>query len=325
MARYFLGVDVGSSKCHALVVDESGQALGLGKWGPGNHEVVGYGGLIEALNAITTQALAQAGLRKEQIAGAGFGIAGYDWPSELAPTLDAIATLGLSAPVEAVNDTIVGLVAGARDGWGVGLVAGTGTNCWGWDANHRVGRVTGNGGSFGEYAGGGELAHRAVIAVAYEWSRRGPATQLTPALLGLVGAKDSLDFLEGLTLERYHIPAQAAPLVFQIAEAGDSVARDIIIAMGRELGDIANGVIRQIELEDAEFDLVLIGSLYNGGPLLTEPLRQTVHSLAPGARLVRLQAPPVVGGALIGMQQVGITPAAVRERLLASAAQIMQK
>ena len=145
MTRYFLGVDVGGTKSHALIADETGQALGFGQAGPGNHEVVGYAGLRQVLEDITAQAEAMAGIRRVEIAGAGFGLGGYDWPSERAATLEAIAALGLQAPVEAVNDTIVGLLAGAEQGWGVALIAGTSNNCRGWDKSRREGRVLGNG------------------------------------------------------------------------------------------------------------------------------------------------------------------------------------
>jgi len=45
-------------------------------------------------------------------------------------------------------------------------------------------------------------------------------------------------------------------------------------------------------------------------------MRQTVHAVAPGARFVRLTAPPVVGGVLLGMEQVSLSGRAVRERLI---------
>jgi N-acetylglucosamine kinase-like BadF-type ATPase len=149
MTSYYIGVDIGGTKSHALVADDAGAALGFGTFGPGNHEAVGYDGLQLALQTITRKALAMAGLHKTQLSAGGFGVAGYDWPSERQPTLDAIKSIGLNAPVEAVNDTIVGLLAGASQGWGVAVVAGTGTNCWGWDKDHRIGRVTGVG--FGEH------------------------------------------------------------------------------------------------------------------------------------------------------------------------------
>jgi hypothetical protein len=75
-------------------------------------------------------------------------------------------------------------------------------------------------------------------------------------------------------------------------------------------------VIRQLGLESLEFDVVLVGSLYDGGPLLIETMRQTVHAVAPGARFMRLTAPPVVGGVLLGMEQAGWNGRAVRARLI---------
>ncbi len=318
MPQYFLGVDIGGTKSHALISDEHGHALGFGEAGAGNHEVVGWKGLARVLANITGQALTQAGLGIEQIAGAGFGVAGYDWPSEYEPTRRAVEPLGLNAPFEIVNDTIVGLLAGARGGWGVAVVAGTSNNCRGWDQNRREGRVTGHGPRFGEYGGSSEMVTKAVHNVVAEWTCRGPATQLTQAFIEWVGAKDREDLIEGLCNGRYFIDADAAALVFEVAEKGDQVARETIAWAGRELGSLANGVIRQIGIEALDFDVVLVGSLYKGGSLLIEPMRETIQALAPHARLVPLSAPPVVGGVLLGMEQAGMAPFSIREALIAS-------
>jgi len=316
MMRYFLGVDVGSSKTHALAADETGQALGFGEDGAGNHETVGYAGLNAALNTAAGRALEAAGLAKEQIAGAGFGVSGYDWPSERANTLGAIATLGLTAPVDAVNDAVLGILA--QSGWGLGVVSGTGCNCWGWDeARRRMGQVTGHGLRLGEGAGSGDLVEMALQKVAHEWTRRGPATALTPAFLRHTGARDLPDLLEGVVNGRYDLSASAAPLVFQTAALGDPVALDLIRWAGAELGELAKAVIRQLEFEKLSFDVVQIGSMFDGSPLLTEVMRDTIHGLAPGARLVRLTVPPVVGAVRLGMEAAGLRPdAQVRARLV---------
>ncbi|CAG0927173.1 N-acetylmuramic acid/N-acetylglucosamine kinase [Thermoflexales bacterium] len=310
MTHYFLGADVGSTKTHVVIADGSGRVLGLGDGGPGNPDNVGYEGLRHTLELATRAAVQQAGVALDQIAGAGFGVSGLDYSSQRAPTLQAIDVLGLRAPLEAVNDALIGLVAGTCDGWGIAVVSGTGCNCWGWDRQRRQGQVTGGGWQMGEYAGSIELAYRAVQLVAYAWTRRGPATQLTPALIHYTGATDVVDLLHGLTSGRLHIDAAVAPLIFEVAAQGDAVALELIHWAGRELGELAKAVIRQLNFEALEFDVVLLGSMFNGGTLLSDPLRDSIGELAPRARFVRLRTLPVVGAVLLGMEQAQwpITP-----------------
>jgi len=310
MDKIYLGVDVGSSKTHALIVDAAGRLLGFGEGGAGNHEVVGYDGLKNVLDRATAQALQSAALLADQISGAGYGVAGYDWPSQRQPILQAIAALGLKAPLELVNDVTLGLLAGSSEGWGVAVVSGAGCNCRGWDRQRRrEGRVTGNGFWMGEGAGASELVARAVQAVAHEWTRRGSATQLTPAFLAHTASASLAELLEGLATGQKALGPEAALLVFQAAYGGDSVAVELIEWAGRELGELAKCVIRQLEFEALEFEVVMIGSMFEGGAMLVEPMRRSIQAYAPGARLVRLSAPPVIGAVLLGMEAAGVTPA----------------
>lgn len=317
MTQIFLGVDIGSSRSHALVTDERGAVLGWGAGGPGNHEVVGYDGLKATLKVITDKALRSASVLKEKITAGGFGVSGFDWPSERKPTLEAIQTLGLSCRLELVNDTLLGLIAGAEQGWGVAVVAGSGENCWGRDMKGKIGRMTGNGPLMGEYGGASALTLKAVQAVAAEWTQRGAPTALTDVFIKLTGAHDQADLLEGLASDRYRVDAQAAPQIFQVAEGSDRVAREIIHWAGEQLGQLALGVIRQLGFQDLSFDVVEVGGLFKGGTLLTDPFHAAVHDLAPGARFVSLEVPPVVGAALLAMEQADVDPRAARLALLA--------
>jgi N-acetylglucosamine kinase-like BadF-type ATPase len=315
--RYFLGVDVGGTKTHLLIADEQGRAVGFGHSGPGNPQSIGYDGMTASLRRGLKQVLHSSGLAVNDLAGAGFGIAGYDWPSVRPPMLDVLHKLGIACPLEIVNDTIPGLVAGARDGWGVVVISGTGCNCRGWDREHkREGRVTGYGFYLGEYAGSSELVARAMQLVGYEWTRRGRVTALTQAFIKHAGARDLIDLLEGYTEGHYSVGAEAAPLVFQVAAQGDAVAIDLIRWAGCELGAMVIAVIRQLDFQSLAFDVVLSGSMFEGGPLLIQPLRETVLAEAPGARFVRLDVPPVIGSVMIGMEQGGLVPDhTIRDRL----------
>lgn len=324
--RYFIGTDLGGTKTHTIIVDENGQVVGFGEAGPGNHQSVGYDGTSKTLHTALSQALQSSGLKQPDIAGAGFGIAGYDWPSQRPRMVEIIRELGITAPFALVNDTIPGLVAGSEEGWGVVVVSGTGCNCRGWDREHqREGRVTGYGVLMGEGAGATELVFRAMQLIGFEWTTRGPQTALSQVFTEYVNARDLEDLIEGYTAGYYAIDGKAAPLVFHVAEAGDCVATELVQWAGRELGDLAVGVIHQLQFEQLVFDVVLTGSMFEGGPLLIEPMRETIHRAAPGARLTRLTIPPVIGAAIIGMEQTGLKAnSAVRQNLVESLSKLRQ-
>ncbi len=315
--RYFLGVDAGGTKTHALIADETGRALGVGLAGPGNWEAVGYEGLTSNLLDITTQARGMAEVENRDLAGTGMGLAGYDWPSQRQAHLDAIRPLALPGPLEIVNDATLGLLAGAAEGWGVSVVSGTGCNCRGWSKDYKhEGRVVGGADWSGEAAGAFDIVYRAMQAVTFEWDHRGPATALTPALIQVAGAKDLDDLIEGMYIGKYGLTPYDARLVFQIASQDDPAALGVVRWAGDQLGQMACGVVRQLGFEREVFDVVLIGSLFDGHPLMAETLGETVHGVAPGARLQRLTVPPVVGGVVLGMQAAGLDARLVRSKLI---------
>jgi len=325
--KYFLGVDGGGTKTHALIADENGQAVGFAHGGTGTWEGVGYDGLTEVLQEVSTHALDMAGIRMEQIAGVGIGLAGYDWPSQKQEHLNAIAAAGLNVPLQIVNDATLGIAAGAEEGWGVSIGSGTGCNCRGRSKDHlREGRVVGGANHWsGEAAGGFDILLRAMRAVTFEWAKRGPATALTPAFIKHAGAKDLDDLIEGIYVGWYGFDSTMIMLVFEIARAGDPQAIEVMRWAGQELGGMAVGVINQLDLQSEKFDVVLIGSIFDGHPAIKESVGETVHQVAPGARLVRLNVPPVVGGVLLGMEAAGLDLRTRRQRLIESTTKLLNK
>lgn len=317
-AGYLLGVDVGNTKTHALVTDLNGQAAGFAEIGPGSYEVLGPEGYADALRTVTAAALSNAGVARSDITGMGFGIAGYDWPSEAPIMEQGIESLGINAPYAYVNDVVIGLIAGAPAGWGVAVDAGTGNNVCGRNREGRTGRITGNGIRFGEFGGAGELVWRAMVEVTYAWSRRGPKTALTQVFMDYAEVADEAGLIEGLAMGRIHLSPSLAREVIATARDGDEVANHVIKWTARELGLNTVGVIRQLDLQHEAFDVVLIGSLFNAGDIYIVPLRQTIHEAAPGARLIRLNAPPVVGAVLLAAEAAKLDPGQIREPLIKS-------
>jgi N-acetylglucosamine kinase-like BadF-type ATPase len=322
--RFFLGIDVGSSKTHALVVDETGACLGFGKaWG-GNHQVVGYDGFENVLKESFAQAIAMAGVSANQIAGAGFGVSGYDFPSDREAHLLAIAALNLTCPLEVVNDGVNGLLVGATRGIGVNVTAGSSNNCRGRGRDGREGRIVGNGPTFGEFGGGIEIVMKALHMVNYAWIKRIPPTALTQVLLEATGAKNEMDLMEGLSNEQYHLFPFIAIQVIQAARDGDAAAHEVVQWAGEELGWLAVAVARQIGMENDEVEIVQSGSVFNAGDIITNPMRDIVLKHCPKAKIIHLDCPPVVGSVLLGMEQANFDGYAVRGRIIQTAKELVK-
>jgi len=306
---YFLGLDVGSTKTQAMIIDQNGLVLGIGLGGPGNQETVGYAGFLKSARTAIAGCIAQAGIRQDQLDGAGFGISGYDWPSQKSTFQDLIQQTPVKCPTKIVNDACLGILAGTSEGWGIAVVSGTGCNCWGW-TKHRanIGHVTGYGSRMGEGAGASELVVKATQMIAYEWAKRGRVTAITPAFIQLTGAHDLADLIEGLALDRYVVDASAAPQIIDLAIKGDEIAREIVTWAGAELGELARCVIRQLDLQRQEFQLVMVWSMFDAGEILIRPMRERIWELTPRAKILRLTVPPVTGACLLGMEAAGIIP-----------------
>jgi N-acetylglucosamine kinase-like BadF-type ATPase len=327
MTNYYLGADLGGTRTRVMIADENGKVIGFGEGGPGNHEGVGYKVITANLNDAAKTAFQSAGICPDQVTGSGFGVAGYDWPNEKPITLDVIGSLGLSGAIELVNDVELGILAGSPRLWGVAVVSGTGCNCRGWDeARTRFGRVTGGGTWFGEGAGAGELISQTSIALGRTWTGAGPQTALAEAFVKRKGVKDLAELLQELICLNIEMDAADAPLVFEVAKSGDPVALDIIRWAGSELGIMANAVIGQLQFEDVDFDMVLIGSMFDGSPLLAEEMKKVVHAKAPRANFIRLREPPVLGAVLLGMGLHDLERiAAVRSRLIETLPEFLKK
>lgn len=321
--KYFLGIDVGSSKTHALIADESGTCIGFGKASGGNHQSVGYDGLQEVIKKSFEQAREMSGVSIDQIAGAGFGVAGYDFPSDRESHLNAIGSLGLTCSLDVVNDGFNGLFAGTTHGVGVNVTAGSSNNCRGRGKDGKVGRIVGNGIQFGEFGGGLEITMRALQMANHAMIHRRPPTILTQILINAAGAKDEMDLMEGISNNYYHLFPYTAVEIIQAAKDGDEAAREIIQWAGEELGWLAVSVARQIDMDDKEVEIIQSGSVFEAGDIIAIPMREVVLMHCPKAKIIRLDGPPVVGAVLLGMEQVNFDGYAVREHLIKTAKEIV--
>jgi N-acetylglucosamine kinase-like BadF-type ATPase len=306
-AALYLGVDAGGTKTHALICDGAGRVRGVGIAGPGNWEGVGLEGALATYREALGQALAQAGVSAAQLSAGGYGLAGYDWPSDHGRLDPLLERLGVPGPRVLVNDSAVALRAGAEDGVGVVIIAGTGTTVAGCNPAGQRWRTFGEGNDLGDIGGAGDIARLALRAVARATTGAGPETALTDAFLQHYGASSAMEMLEWIVRGEAPRPNGAlAPQVFATAEAGDAVAQGIIRVVGAALGGNAAAVARRLGMGDLAFPVVLAGGVFRSrSAALVAAIMAPVRALAPHAHPRPLETLPVVGGALLAMEAAG--------------------
>lgn len=315
---YLLGVDTGSSKSHAVISDLTGKVVGFGESGSGNYETVGEENFGEALQLALKEAIKSAQINRQEITAMGFGFCGYDWPSEEPIMVNAINSLGITCPYQFVNDVTLGLIAGSSTGWGIAVDAGTGNNVRGRDKTGKIGRITGNGMRFGEFGGASEIVWCGMLAATYAWSFRGSKTKLSQLFMNYAGVDSEYALIEVLATGKIHLSSELAKDIIQLADEGDKEAIKVIEFNARELGLNVNAVIRQLEFQSLNFEVVMIGSVFNAREIYTKPFKQTVLKFAPKAEFLHLAVPPVVGAILLAAELHGLKTNKFRDTLVHS-------
>ena len=111
--------------------------------------------------------------------------------------------------------------------------------------------------------------------------------------LVIASAKDLPSVIYNNDAESTQI-ASLARLVADAAAEGDAVARGILAQAGRDLGELAASVIHKLGLESKTFRVAYVGSVFNAGDCVLEPLRAAVLKVAPRAEVgPPLQSPEI--------------------------------
>jgi N-acetylglucosamine kinase-like BadF-type ATPase len=301
-----LGVDGGGTKTHAVLAAQDGTLLGLGRSGPSNWEDTGIDAAAAALKAAVREAFGHAHIEPAAVAGAVFGLAGVDFPSDEEKMSGIPLALRIHTPCRIVNDSFVALRAGANHPWGVVVIAGTGSVVAGRNPAGETARTLGLGPMFGDFGSGTDVSAEAITAVAAQLTGQGPRTLLTERLCAVTESASAMAFIEGVA--RGRIPNWGySSTVVEAADAGDLVARRILEHAGSSLGDAAGHIARRLSMDGSEFEIVLTGGMFrNDSRILTSALEHTVKRCARFARLVRLEVPPVVGAVLLGLELIDL-------------------
>ena len=183
----FIAADAGGTSTRAVALDAAGNVFGYGRSGGGNPTSAGVAGAVAAIGAAVEGAV--AGLPAGEVETVVLALAGERTEAFVTQLAERIGRLGLG-PVVLEPDLLAMFHSGTPRLEGYGMVAGTGSIA----ARIRDGRlhrvVGGKGWLLGDAGSGFWIGHQVARAVVSALDGQGPATGLTPVVLGELGIVD---------------------------------------------------------------------------------------------------------------------------------------
>jgi N-acetylglucosamine kinase-like BadF-type ATPase len=329
-----IAIDGGNSKTDVALVAADG-ALMASIRGPGlDPQHHGVAETVEVLGGLVDKVVAAAGTRGWPLARHLCAcVANADLPEDEEKVAAALRSRGWTVTTSVVNDTFAVLRAGLDDGggpavgrhsgqksradraanghWGVAVTCGAGINCVGVAPDGRTHRYLALGTVSGDWGGGYGIGLAAVWWAMRAEDGRGPGTALREAVPAHFGLGTMYDVAVGLDRDTFSEDEVIglAPVVFAAANAGDQVARDLVIRQGHEICLMVLATMRQLDLTGPGTPVVLGGGLLTArDPLLTATVADRLESDAPGSVVRVIDVPPIAGAALLGLDQVQATP-----------------
>ena len=232
--------------------------------------------------------------RAAELVAVGVGAQGCDTQRHCTELTAALAALGVRAAV--VNDAAL-LVPAARLTTGIGVVAGTGAIGVGRDARGDTLFAGGWGWVIGDEAGSAGIVRLATIAALTAHDEGKPQD----GLLGALQRAFRVDGPEALARAVNDEPTTGnwgsrAPAVFDAADAGSRLARDVIDAAADHLSTLVDRLVARGAVGS---DIVAAGSVIIGQPRLARAFETRIAAATPNLKITFLAEPPVIGAIVL--------------------------
>jgi N-acetylmuramic acid 6-phosphate etherase len=298
----YLGIDGGGTSTVALLATASPgtsrgsyTVLGRGKSGPSNRQTVGTERALASLDEAVRAAFASANLSRVPVASACLGLAGADRLDDQAVIREWAERIRLADRVEITNDAAILLAAGTPAGFGLVLIAGTGSIAFGRRSDGRHERAGGWGHLLGDEGSAYAIAMSAFQVVARAADRRGPATRLTERFLTHFGLRQPQELIavvyrSGRRREDF---AALAPLVVELAE-NDAVAAQLVEIGANELALAGQAVTQRLGWS-GPIPVALSGGLLLGSEGYRQKVLEALRSHGVQAEPVQLVEEPAEG------------------------------
>jgi N-acetylglucosamine kinase-like BadF-type ATPase len=236
------------------------------------------------------------------------GLAGVRTEPDRIAVTDALrgplAELGIPrATLHLGHDLDVAHAAALGGEPGVVLVVGTGSAALGRDAKGRTRQAGGWGWFIDDPGSGYWLGYQAMRAAARSCDGRGPMTILEErvrSFLRIQTLHEMPNIIYNPHFSRERV-AELAPVIFEVADAGDACANQILKKGFEELVLMVATVSRELEMERPL--LSAVGGITHSGMSFVTRLQDAMQTQLPFARMAHARVTPVIGSVILAMQK----------------------
>ncbi len=300
----FIGIDGGGTKTEVVVHTVAGEQVGHAESGPTNLDSV-----LESVAAANLRAGIETALgaqQPEQLLMIHMGASGVDTAQEQQRSQTVFEKALHGLPVEQLsitNDADIALASGSDHDNALILIAGTGSNCIGYNQAGQRAKAGGMGLLLADQGSGYAIGRQVLRQAVRSFDGRSVKTLLEE----LVTSEFHISSLSDLKQHVYNpdIPkdqvAALSKLCSQAAEAGDQVAIDIFTHAVTDLVAHVSAVLRTLALESTPADCVCTGSIH-ALPWIKTHLAQHLGDLYPQVQLVYPSKRPVSGAVKLARQ-----------------------
>ncbi len=294
---YYLGIDGGGTKTRFLLSDET-KVLARAATGGSNIVRLGAEQAKEALIGGIRQVCDAAKISPGELRCICVGVAGAARP-EVAEKIHAILAAianNASTKIEVVGDTVIALEAAFEGGPGVIVISGTGSIAFGTDAQGHTARAGGWGFAVSD-EGSGHWIGRRVVAAILNARDQGAQTTLT----GMILEAWKIESIDELVQVANAAPPPEFPRLFPVvlraANAGDVIARGLLVEAGAELAKLASTVLRRLASEGSRrmLPVAMTGSVFRQSADVRQVFYNELQKRFPGIDVEQDLVDPVEG------------------------------
>lgn len=277
---FFLGIDAGGSKTECVLADEAGAVMARARGDGANLRRTSATELRATLSACLESLRQQAGLPRLECDAVCGGFAGAGMAEARLKAEEILRKLLRPKLLVVVGDMEVALEAAVGAGPGVVLIAGTGSIAFGRGLMGKTARAGGKGFEAGDEGSGFDIGRQALAAAS-----RNPNSLLAT----FVGQASAALAVPPALL------ATLVPVVARAAKNGDAAAGEILERAASELARLALGVMRELELLDADVTVATSGGVFVESLEVHAQVRSKILAVAPRARVELLRVSPAEG------------------------------